>query len=169
MHAGLYDASDSERFFVSISYFSCRSAKCLSVGPVPVFSYLLIGVSKTSDPRDGFLGPYFVATDAINPETDQVSRTLVSKLPPDTSMLRPKMSAPHQHKEIHNSHMLQVAFPVLQPYPGFGDCGQAPPGFTGKGCLGDYPNPGMDKNAFWWVPNPEIITIMLNTCLLLLL
>lgn len=71
--AGLYDASDSERFYVSMSHFSCRTQACLNKNTVPTFSYLLIGVSKTSDPRDGFLGPYWVPTDGINPATNQVS------------------------------------------------------------------------------------------------
>ena len=71
--AGLYDAADSKRFYVSMSYFSCRTTACLNRGPIPIFSYLLLGVSKTSDPRDGFLGPYFVATDGINPDTNEVS------------------------------------------------------------------------------------------------
>lgn len=71
--AGLYDAADSKRFFISISFFSCRTAACLAKGAVPIFSYLLIGVSKTSDPREGFLGPYFVATDGINPDTNKAN------------------------------------------------------------------------------------------------
>ena len=74
--AGLYDAADSKRFYVSMSYFSCRTTACLNRGPIPIFSYLLLGVSKTSDPRDGFLGPYFVATDGINPDTNEVSNLL---------------------------------------------------------------------------------------------
>lgn len=54
-------------------YFSCRSPACQKKGGIPIFSYLLVGVSKTSDPRDGFLGPYFIATDGINPDTDEVT------------------------------------------------------------------------------------------------
>lgn len=39
---------------------------------------------------------------------------------------------------------------VLQAYPGFGDCGKTPSGFTGKGCLGDFPNPALDANGLWY-------------------
>jgi hypothetical protein len=56
-----------------MSYFSCRSSACLRKGNIPIFSYLLVGVSKTSDPRDGFLGPYFIATDGIDPNTNEVT------------------------------------------------------------------------------------------------
>lgn len=69
--AGIYDAADSKRFFVSTAYSSCGTVSCLTAGSIPIFSYLLVGVSKTSDPRDGFLGPYFIATDGIDPETNQ--------------------------------------------------------------------------------------------------
>lgn len=70
-----------------MSFFSCRTAACLAKGARPSFSYMLIATSKTSDPRDGFFGPYFVATDGINPDTNEVAsragavlRRRVSKL-----------------------------------------------------------------------------------------
>ena len=41
-------------------------------GQLPLFNYILIAVSKTSDPRDGFLGPYFVQDNGLNPNTGKV-------------------------------------------------------------------------------------------------
>ena len=71
-HAGIYDAADSKRFFVTISYFTCRTLRPDCSGK-PVFNYLLIASSRTSDPLDGFQGPFYVDTSGLEPVTLQVS------------------------------------------------------------------------------------------------
>lgn len=54
--AGIFDSQDSQRFYISIQWYQKFS-----------FSYQVIVVSKTSDPRDGFNGVFAVDTSATEP------------------------------------------------------------------------------------------------------
>ena len=67
--AGLFDEPDSRRFFISMMYYTCTTPDCANK---PVFSYVLLAVSKSDNPLDGFLGPYYVDTTGLNPVTFQV-------------------------------------------------------------------------------------------------
>ena len=80
-HAGIYDGADSKRFFVTISYFTCRTLRP-NCSQKPVFNYLLIASSRTGNPLDGFQGPFYVDTSGLEPVTLQVACT-----GPDTTML----------------------------------------------------------------------------------
>ncbi|KAK9813754.1 hypothetical protein WJX73_007121 [Symbiochloris irregularis] len=105
----LFDAPDSGRFFITAMFYTCTSLARPDCSDKEVFSYVLVAVSKSSNPLEGFLGPFYVDTSGVDPFN-------------------------------------------LQPYPGFEDC--APPNSTvGAGCLGDYPMPGIDQNAFWFSVN----------------
>ena len=68
--AGVYDATDSQRFFVTIQFFTCLTLhpNCSSK---PVFNYLLIATSRTANPLDGFQGPFYVDTSGLSPQTLQ--------------------------------------------------------------------------------------------------
>ena len=71
--AGVYDGADSQRFFVTVQFFTCLTLHpdCSSK---PVFNYLLIASSRTSNPLEGFQGPFYVDTSGVTPQTLQVGR-----------------------------------------------------------------------------------------------
>ena len=54
----IFDAQDTKRFFVSVFRFN-------EVQPGK-YSQFVVAVSKTSDPADGFLGPYVVRNDGLD-------------------------------------------------------------------------------------------------------
>ena len=62
----MYDAADSQRFFVTMQFFTCLTLQP-DCSANPVFNYLLIATSRTSNPLDGFLGPFYVDTSGLDP------------------------------------------------------------------------------------------------------
>lgn len=79
--AGLYDEPDSHRFFISMMYYTCTTRTNPDCSNKPVFSYVLIAVSKTENPLDGFLGPYYVDTSGVDPFTLQASMPAAERCP----------------------------------------------------------------------------------------
>ena len=72
LHAGVYDGADSQRFFVTIQFFTCLTMHP-NCSANPVFNYLLIASSRTSNPLEGFQGPFYVDTSGVTPQTLQAS------------------------------------------------------------------------------------------------
>ena len=70
--AGIYDEPDSDRFFITMMYYTCTTRASPDCSNKNVFSYVLIAVSKTSNPLDGFSGPYYVDTSGVDPVMLQV-------------------------------------------------------------------------------------------------
>eukprot|EP00884_Botryococcus_braunii_P006569 jgi/Botrbrau1/15913/Bobra.40_1s0095.1 len=59
----VYDASGSKRFYVGVIRYSMK--------PGDTFSDYLVAVSKTSDPTEGWLGPFVVRNDGLDAEGRQ--------------------------------------------------------------------------------------------------
>ena len=53
-------------------YYTCTSLSRPDCSKEPVFSYVLIATSKSDNPLEGFLGPYYVDTSGLEPTTLQV-------------------------------------------------------------------------------------------------
>ena len=53
-------------------YYTCTTRARPDCSNKPVFSYVLIAVSKSDNPLDGFLGPYYVDVSGLNPFSLQV-------------------------------------------------------------------------------------------------
>lgn len=70
--AGLYDAPDSGRFFITAMFYTCTSLERPDCSNKNVFSYVLVAVSKSSNPLDGFQGPFYVDTSGVDPFDLQV-------------------------------------------------------------------------------------------------
>ena len=58
MHAGVYDAAATKRFYITVLNYELDGGMHLG------FSQLLIATSISSNPADGFLGPYTGASSA---------------------------------------------------------------------------------------------------------
>ena len=152
----IFDSQDSKRFFVGVFRFGEGATK---------YSQFVLSVSKTSNPADGFLGPYIFRNDGLDREgkplpglddcggddgEEESGKKGVSteKKGTDSSSKKKKNTANDDDSEKDDgdksvgdkSDRTEAA--AAAPKKGSTKKKVSP------GCLGDYPAVGLDSNAF---------------------
>lgn len=119
----VFDHSGSKRFFLTIQWYS-RTAG---------FAYQVFVVSKSSDPREGFNGVYYVDTSGRAPGLG-----LKNCAQPGGGVVVAPAAAP-----AGGGNSSLSAAPPPPPNPNQ----------NVSGCLGDYPSYGVDRHALWFGVN----------------
>ena len=122
----VFDHAGSKRFFLTIQWYS-RSAG---------FAYQVFVVSKSSDPREGFNGVYYVDTSGRAPGLGLKNCAL-----PGGGVVVPASAA-----DGGNSSSASAP-----PPPPTTSSNQNQNNVSG--CLGDYPSYGVDRHALWFGVN----------------
>ena len=94
MRAGVFDGADTQRFYITVANYALAGGQHLSS------SQLLVAVSATANPAEGFVGPFRVPTMGLD-EGGQVRPALLLEhfstlANPTHSSPHPKTTPPHQ-------------------------------------------------------------------------